>query len=610
MFGDSYTTTALLLGLISAASLPLGAALGVFWRPSNHILAFLLAFGGGALLAALTIDLIAPGVEQGQFPYIGAGAALGGVLFKVLDYFINQKGGYLRKPSTAINFWSRQTRNTTRRLLKSMRRLHSMKQLNTHTLDQLANIISVREYPAGAYLYRHGDHPSFMYVIESGAVELYDPLLNGKPFATLGTHDVFGRMSFYTGLHRRTEAKIVKPAKLMCIPRQPFFNLLSQSKDLCLHVQEQLNDGEVSRYLTERWHTPTEQIDSWLAVATNQLNHQQSYAPPLFYDEAIESLPDLLRNEKRLDLFSTFSPAPLESICSRMALNTYPTGFVFFSAGELADRCYILSEGTVYLLDTNNHSREPIVIQAGEMFGAYSFLTASAHSMTAICHEDCKIWELRSEDFQELCLSSENIREQLNCFLEKNQISEYLTHNQGIDSKRAALWLHKATKAIASGVHFPSVGEMNHSIANQSGAPLAMYLGILLDGIPESFVIGAEVMVGHGLNLTLIGGLFLANFPEALSSSAGMKEQGFKSAKILMMWFSLMLMTGVGAAFGVTLLEGAPPGALSFIKGLAAGAMLTMIAETMLPEAFHNGSSTVGLSTLAGFLTAIMVNQI
>ena len=82
---DSQTQSALLLGLLSAASLPLGALIGVMWRPSNQVMAFLLAFGGGALLAALTIELMAPGIENGLFNFIALGAVGGGVSMEVPD---------------------------------------------------------------------------------------------------------------------------------------------------------------------------------------------------------------------------------------------------------------------------------------------------------------------------------------------------------------------------------------------------------------------------------------------------------------------------------------------------------------------------------------------
>jgi zinc transporter ZupT len=105
---------------------------------------------------------------------------------------------------------------------------------------------------------------------------------------------------------------------------------------------------------------------------------------------------------------------------------------------------------------------------------------------------------------------------------------------------------------------------------------------------------------------TLIAGLFLSNFPEALASSANMQLQGRSKRNIFFMWFSLMVITSVGSGLGYALASELDPAWLVFAEGLAAGAMLTMIASAMIPEAVHMGNaSAVGLSTLAGFLAAI-----
>ena len=144
----------------------------------------------------------------------------------------------------------------------------------------------------------------------------------------------------------------------------------------------------------------------------------------------------------------------------------------------------------------------------------------------------------------------------------------------------------------------------------------------MLDGIPESFVIGSALVVTvtaavaqYGADAvtftsiipyTLIAGLFLANFPEAMSSSIGMQKQGWSRLRIFLMWFSLLIMTSIGAGLGYWLGGSIGHGWVVAIEGLAAGAMLAMIASAMIPEAVHLGGSTItGLSTLSGFVSAI-----
>jgi zinc transporter ZupT len=168
---------------------------------------------------------------------------------------------------------------------------------------------------------------------------------------------------------------------------------------------------------------------------------------------------------------------------------------------------------------------------------------------------------------------------------------------------------------------FPSELRLKSELEKHSGAPLAIWLGILLDGIPESLVIGAgladllverihmieQLQFLSVIPYTLIAGLFLSNFPEALSSAANMHKQGMTSKKIMLMWGALMLLTGIGAGLGFLLGGILPLTWIVFTEGVAAGAMLTMIASAMIPEAVHLGNPhVVGLSTLSGFLSAIV----
>lgn len=148
MIFESVVLSALFYGLISAATLPLGASIGVVWRPPDRVMAFLLAFGGGALLAALTIDLISPGVDRGHFEHLAIGAMLGGLLFKLLDFLVNRKGGYLRKPSTAMTYWRNRARDRLEAMLSSVRRSQPLGNLSTAVEDKLLSIMLVQDVPA------------------------------------------------------------------------------------------------------------------------------------------------------------------------------------------------------------------------------------------------------------------------------------------------------------------------------------------------------------------------------------------------------------------------------------------------------------------------------
>jgi CRP-like cAMP-binding protein len=417
-------------------------------------------------------------------------------------------------------------------------------------------------------------------------------------------------MSFFTGLRRATEAHTVRDTRLLIIPREAFMDLLEGSAELRELMARRIDDDEVATYLTQRHGLSEGEISAWREQALTSLAEAGHYEPPIKSEQISEDLVALMKAEKREGFFAGLSDQTLRRIASRLIHKTDPQGYSFFHRGQPGDRLYLLRSGTVYLFDPEDRSRKPMVVRAGDAFGVLSFLTEGTHAVTAVGHEATQISVLRHRDFEALLDECEELRHHLSEHLHRKKVAEYLTGRHRLDATRAARWIDKATKSIEGGKVFPSLSEMTRQVAGHEGAAMAMFLGILLDGIPESFVIGANVLVTGGISLSLVGGLLLANLPEALSSAAGMKAQGMRVAKVLSMWTSLMIITGIGAALGAVFLEGAPDTVFALIEGIAAGAMLTMVAETMLPEAFHKGGGIVGISTLSGFLAAVFFNTL
>lgn len=141
-----------------------------------------------------------------------------------------------------------------------------------------------------------------------------------------------------------------------------------------------------------------------------------------------------------------------------------------------------------------------------------------------------------------------------------------------------------------------------------------IWFGLLMDAVPESLVLGIQSNSASTSSLlALVVAVFLANLPEAMSSSATMSRHGMKKRSILMMWSGTFFLTFVGACLGALLF---PPGSekemsslkkIAAMEGICGGAMLTMIANTVLPEAFHQGGDVTGLACLFGFLAAMSV---
>lgn len=165
-----------------------------------------------------------------------------------------------------------------------------------------------------------------------------------------------------------------------------------------------------------------------------------------------------------------------------------------------------------------------------------------------------------------------------------------------------ALARHGARHRKRSGDQQPSENE-------QPGSGSALAVGALLDGIPESVVIGASLLGGGTVSLVTVAAVFLSNVPEGLSSAAGMRQAGRTRRYVFLLWTGIALISGVAALLGNTVLGGAPPEVLAGITALAAGAILAMITDTMVPEAFEDAHLLVGLVTVAGFLTAFALSH-
>lgn len=138
----------------------------------------------------------------------------------------------------------------------------------------------------------------------------------------------------------------------------------------------------------------------------------------------------------------------------------------------------------------------------------------------------------------------------------------------------------------------------------------AIVLGALLDGIPESVVLGTTLLAGTGIGVPFLAAVFISNVPEGLSAAADLRKEGRRPALIIGLWVGVALVSGVASALGYGLLGEMGSSAVPLIQAFAAGAILTMLADTMIPEAFSEGGDLTGLATVFGFATAFLLSTV
>jgi ZIP family zinc transporter len=144
--------------------------------------------------------------------------------------------------------------------------------------------------------------------------------------------------------------------------------------------------------------------------------------------------------------------------------------------------------------------------------------------------------------------------------------------------------------------------------AEPGGSGAAIFIGTLLDNIPESIVLGASVILGGSVSVAFLAAVFISNLPEGVAGSINLKNAGHSRRNIFWMWVMLVIASAVSAGIGYVVIRIIPGADGRMVQAFTAGAMLTMLADAMMPEAFEHGGILVGLFTVLGFLLSAVLS--
>jgi CRP-like cAMP-binding protein len=419
------STAAFFQGILGASSLAIGATVGVFWQPSRKISAAIMAFGSGTLMSAIAFEITLPVYKSSQFVPLVVGFIAGGSLFMGLTRYIDQHGGFLRKPASSRRYLFEHGGEQVSDVLHRIAHVEVMQHLSAAERQAIIPFLTPVHVEPGHVICEEGTPGEYFYMIVEGEAEVRK---GQKVLSVMEPGEVFGEMALLTGEPRSATVVARTPMELYQLHQEHFHQMLTWSPHLA---------WALSRALARRLRLATE---SRVAVEHHLDRWRQQ-----------------LMDQVELDLLLREDPVTLEGLVKR-------------------------------------------------------------------------------------------------------------------------------------------------------SAPLAIVIGTLIDNIPEAVVIGMNAQNSH-VGWSFLLAVFISNFPEALSSAAGMKQAGTKKSQILGLWIGIVVLSGFCAVGGYFLQSIASELFVAIAQAIAGGAILAMLASTMMPEAYELGGSSVAFSTILGFLIGFLVSS-
>lgn len=277
-------------------------------------------------------------------------------------------------------------------------------------------------------------------------------------------------------------------------------------------------------------------------------------------------------------------------------------GDVLCQEGTPGDCFFMIVDGEAEVRKARKVLR---IMEPGEVFGEMSLLTGEPRSATVVARTPMELYQLNREHFDRVLAWSPHLAWALSRSLARRLRDS--TESRVAAEHHLDRWRQKLLDRVELDLLLREDPSTLEGLVKRS-APLAIVVGTLIDNIPEAAVIGMNTGESH-LGWSFLLAVFISNFPEALSSAAGMKQAGTKKSQILGLWVGVVVLSGLCAIAGYFLQDIASDLLVAIARAFAGGAILAMLASTMMPEAYELGGGSVAFSTIVGFLVGFFVSS-
>lgn len=309
---------------------------------------------------------------------------------------------------------------------------------------------------------------------------------------------------------------------------------------------------------------------------------------------------DVLQRLAHVEVMQYLPEAEKKALAALLTPTHANPGDILCREGDPGDFFYTIVSGEA---EVRKGRAIVTTLGAGEIFGEMSLLTGEPRSATVVARTPMELYKLNQENFGKVLTHSPHLAWALSRTLARRlrlSVESQVAAEQHLERWRQQLLEQVQLDRLMREDSLTIEGLVKRS------APLAILVGTLLDNIPEATTIGMN-SGNNQIGWSFLLAVFISNFPEALSSAAGMRQAGTSKSQILLIWIGIVFLSGFVASAGYFLENSIPDLFVAIAEALAGGAILAMLSSTMMPEAYELGGSSISYATIAGFLLGFSI---